>query len=449
MQPVPWRFAPPLHAVPHGTNAAAPGAGHVAPGMVVSWQLQAMAVAAAVVLRVERQRLRAKNSVTRHGTLRMEPVCNEDDEICEVLEGQRQNQLESENEVYRVSKAWTEGTWAADWGPGGPTWPSLVPDASPMRRKVPKRADTLRFDDPLTSQTIFRVVLPTVGALLGGAAIYGPSCLWLQDNLDTGNTGRGPILQLLAMDQSQFMQNFLTVNGLLFTILCGNTYTSLYNQQEILFHALFVEVSEAKSLLEQACLVCQGRPFYPKMLDSIRDYVSTDLRRLDVEPAELLANRPMDDPLEYILYATSVGVPSIIYDTIRDLRQARGQRLGAMQRKLPAIHFVLLYVLGILELMAFPLLGAGTFSMAPDEKILSIQALFFGAMCGAIVMTLQVIYELWKPFGGAYTVDTALSRMVAGLEEELRVRKALWQPNDAAPAPAAAAHLDHDVGKTP
>ncbi|CAJ1431664.1 unnamed protein product [Effrenium voratum] len=249
------------------------------------------------------------------------------------------------------------------------------------------------------------------------------------DMLDIGNTGRGPILQLLAMDQSQFMQNFLTVNGLLFTILCGNTYTSLYNQQEILFHALFVEVSEAKSLLEQACLVCQGRPFYPKMLDSIGDdYVSTDLRRLDAEPAELLANRPMDDPLEYILYATSVGVPSIIYDTIRDLRQARGMRLGAMQRKLPAIHFLLLYVLGLLELMAFPLLGAGTFSMAPDEKILSIQALFFGAMAGAIVMTLQVIYELWKPFGGAYTVDTALEKMVRGLEEELRVRKALWQP---------------------
>ncbi|CAE7640616.1 unnamed protein product, partial [Symbiodinium microadriaticum] len=107
---------------------------------------------------------------------------------------------------------------------------------------------------------------------------------------------------------------------------------------------------------------------------------------------------------------------------------ARGQRLGAMQRKLPAIHFVLLYVLGILELMAFPLLGAGTYSMSPDEKILTIQALFFGAMSGAIVMTLQVIYELWKPFGGAYTVDTALEKMVQGLEEELRVRKRLWKP---------------------
>ena len=39
------------------------------------------------------------------------------------------------------------------------------------------------------------------------------------------------------------------------------------------------------------------------------DYVATDLRRLDAEPAELLAQRPMDDPLEYILYATSVGAP--------------------------------------------------------------------------------------------------------------------------------------------
>ncbi|CAJ1388725.1 unnamed protein product [Effrenium voratum] len=355
-----------------------------------------------------------------------ESLCNVEDEYCEELEDQRNLQLEEESQVLRVSRAWSEGTWAADWGPEGPTWPSLVPDG--RRRRNVGSVDGWRFDDALTIQTILRVVLPTVGALVGGAAIYAPICFWLQDMLDIGNTGRGPILQLLAMDQSQFMQNFLTVNGLLFTILCGNTYTSLYNQQEILFHALFVEVSEAKSLLEQACLVCQGRPFYPKMLDSIGDYVSTDLRRLDAEPAELLANRPMDDPLEYILYATSVGVPSIIYDTIRDLRQARGMRLGAMQRKLPAIHFLLLYVLGLLELMAFPLLGAGTFSMAPDEKILSIQALFFGAMAGAIVMTLQVIYELWKPFGGAYTVDTALEKMVRGLEEELRVRKALWQP---------------------
>ena len=30
------------------------------------------------------------------------------------------------------------GTWNADWGPEGPTWPSLVPDSSRLRRKIPK-----------------------------------------------------------------------------------------------------------------------------------------------------------------------------------------------------------------------------------------------------------------------------------------------------------------------
>lgn len=344
------------------------------------------------------------------------------------------------DELLAVSKVWSEGVWAADWGPAGPSWPTVGPEAGGRRRAkqtLPRptlseawssldSSQPLRLD--LNTQTIFRVVIPTVLAFIGGFFVYEPFCRVLQALLDIGDTGRGPILSLLAMDQSQYMQNFLTVNGLLFTILCGNTYTSLYTQQELLFHALFKEVTEAKSLLEQSCLVCQGRPFYPKILDSIGQYVASDLRRLDVEPADLLANRPMDDPLEYILYATSVGVPSVVYDTIRDLRQARGQRLGAMQRKLPGIHFVLLYVLGFLELLAFPFLGAGTVSIASDSKILIIQAVFFGAMCGAIVMTLQVIYELWKPFGGAYTVDTALEKMVQGLEEELEMRKRLWQP---------------------
>ena len=44
----------------------------------------------------------------------------------------------------------------------------------------------------------------------------------------------------------------------------------------------------------------------------------------------------------------------------RELRQARGQRLGALQRKFPVLGLLLLYVLAALELFAFPLLGAGT-----------------------------------------------------------------------------------------
>ena len=61
------------------------------------------------------------------------------------------------------------------------------------------------------------------------------------------------------MDSSQFVQNFLTVTGLTFSILVGQTYYFMYQQQEAVFVSLFVEVTEAKSLLEQVALVCQGR----------------------------------------------------------------------------------------------------------------------------------------------------------------------------------------------
>ena len=89
------------------------------------------------------------------------------------------------------------------------------------------------------------------------------------------------------------------------------------------------QVSEAKSLLEQTTLVCQGRPFYPSALSYMKDYVKKDLRRLDIPPAQLLSSKPMDDPLEAIMYITSVGVPSIVYETVRALRQAPRSRAHA------------------------------------------------------------------------------------------------------------------------
>ena len=58
------------------------------------------------------------------------------------------------------------------------------------------------------------------------------------------------------------------------------------------------------------------------------------------------------------MWQTSVGTPGAIYDTV-DGCGARGERLGAMQRKLPPLHFALLFLLGILEVCAFPLLSAG------------------------------------------------------------------------------------------
>jgi Protein of unknown function (DUF4239) len=180
-------------------------------------------------------------------------------------------------------------------------------------------------------------------------------------------------------------------------------------------------VTEAKSLLEQVALVCQGRAMYQTCLESIALYVKNDLKQVQADPAILLSARPIDDPLESIMYMTSVGVPSTVYETVKSLREARARRLGALQRKLPSIHMMLLWILAGIELISFPLLGAGTQSIG-GYKILTVEGLLFGIMTGGIVLTLRIVGELWRPAGGAYNVDAVLSVMVSGLEQELKAR---------------------------
>lgn len=232
--------------------------------------------------------------------------------------------------------------------------------------------------------TLIRVGIPS---LLSGilAFVSFPSLsLWLCSQwTDAG------VFAVLSQDSSQFVQNFLSVASLLFSILVGQTYYFMYQQQEMVYYALFNEVTEAKSLLEQVALVCQGRTMYPKVLSAISKYVKTDLKKLSADPAILLSARPVDDPLETIMYLTSVGVPGTVYDTVRSLRQARAQRLGALQRKLPTVHMLLLWILAAIELVSFPLLGAGTQSIG-GYNILTVEGCLFGVMTASIVLTLRV-----------------------------------------------------------
>ena len=127
---------------------------------------------------------------------------------------------------------------------------------------------------------------------------------------------------------------FVGLIGLLYLILMGQVFAFLYGQQEALYYALFDEVTEAKSLLEQVALVSQGRTMYCTCLESMARYVNDDLLAgtttttpssllIDRLPSMLLSARPADDPLEAILYLTSVGMPRQIYDTVRSLRLAR------------------------------------------------------------------------------------------------------------------------------
>lgn len=198
----------------------------------------------------------------------------------------------------------------------------------------------------------------------------------------------------------------------------------MYSQQEAIYLALFEEVTMAKSLLEQVALVCQGREnLYQRILGCIDRYVSQDLIRFnDYEPAMLLSARPVDDPLEDILYLTSVGEPSVVYQTVRSLRQARAYRLGALQRKLPPIHRLLLWVLFGIVLFIFPLLGAGSQTIG-GMAILHIQAWYLSFIVFGMCLTLFMIEELQRPGeDGAYSARAVLGVMVRGLEEELDLR---------------------------
>lgn len=264
-------------------------------------------------------------------------------------------------------------------------------------------------------RTLYRVILPTVLTTIASAWLF-PVLFQLLRKIP---------LQCDASDLSQdfsfdaFVGNFLTIFGLLFSILGGSSYASLYGQNEAIYYAIFAEVSEAKALVEQVAMVCQGRPINEKVLAYIERYVSEDLRQLNRPPAVMLATRPQDDPLESILYLTSVGVPSSIYETVRSLRQLRGQRLGAIQRKLPPIQIFLLWVLGLAIVVASPMLILDLTSAGKSPMI----RLLFGFLCGSVVLTLRVIHELWTPTGGAYNVDGVLRVAVRGLEEEIRLRR--------------------------
>jgi len=236
--------------------------------------------------------------------------------------------------------------------------------------------------------TLLRVGIPSIVSGIVAFFAFPALALFLASMMNDAG-----VFAVLSQDSSQFVQNFLTVSGLLFSILIGQTYAFLYQQQEAVFYALFNEVTEAKSLLEQVALVCQGRAMYTKVLESISKYVQDDLKQLQADPAVLISSRPVDDPLESIMYMTSVGVPSSVYETVRSLRQARAARLGALQRKLPKLHMLLLWILAGIELGSFPLLGAGTQTIG-GYNILTVEGYLFGIMTFGIVMTMRVR----KPF---------------------------------------------------
>ena len=298
--------------------------------------------------------------------------------------------------------------------------PSVWEDlAKSLSGQDPEQMNFEETKDFVQTITLLRVGIPSL-FLAASAKISYPFVSIELANLINDSA----VFGVVASDASQYIQNILTTSGLMFSILVGQTYYFMYQQQEAIYLALFEEVTAAKALIEQLVLVSQGRPkLYNEILSSLQHYVHDDLTKFnDVEPAVLLSARPADDPLEQLMYLTSVGEPSLVYQSVQELRRTRAYRLGALQRKLPEIQMILLWVLAGITLFTFPLLGAGVQTIG-GSGILSIQSWYLGFLVFGMSLTMGVVNELRKPSEtGAYNAKTVLRVMVAGLEEELTLR---------------------------
>jgi putative flippase GtrA len=139
-----------------------------------------------------------------------------------------------------------------------------TPRPSPPARRPPDwEVRDLQF------RTLVRILLPSLLSSIVACVIFPPLSLSLSYLINDSAT-----FAVLSVDSSQFVQNFLTVTGLTFSILVGQTYYFMYQQQEAVYISLFREVTEAKSLLEQVSLVCRGRrDMYVVCLNAMRRYV--------------------------------------------------------------------------------------------------------------------------------------------------------------------------------
>ncbi|KAJ8598399.1 hypothetical protein CTAYLR_003012 [Chrysophaeum taylorii] len=213
--------------------------------------------------------------------------------------------------------------------------------------------------------------------------------------------------------------------GLVFSVFTNNTFQAMYEQQEAALLALFREVSCAKSLVEQLTLVLGGasEPACVAALRCVQRYASRDLRRRSDQSAaqlKLAIGDRIPDPLEELLYLSSVGAPSEhVYATVKDLRAARAARLGALERKLPPIQFVLLYALASALLAALVLQTSAAIAAGTSSTHLRFETTVFALLAVALVACLRILQDIWSPKSGAYNVDAVLVTCVMGLERQL------------------------------
>jgi hypothetical protein len=99
---------------------------------------------------------------------------------------------------------------------------SAALSSSPETTRLEKYQQEQEFLKHMQSKTLLRVFLPSLAAGALATALFPGLALFLASYMNDG------VFTILSQDSSQFVQNFLNVSSLLFSILVGQTYSTYY-----------------------------------------------------------------------------------------------------------------------------------------------------------------------------------------------------------------------------
>ncbi|KAH8046622.1 DUF4496-containing protein [Aureococcus anophagefferens] len=210
---------------------------------------------------------------------------------------------------------------------------------------------------------------------------------------------------------SMIVQQTPDVLGIIFSVFASNTFTGLYEQQELAHVAVYAEVSVARTPRAIGARARRAAERGAAALAAYGRYLA-DLR-LDVgdprrgPPRGSTSARPRrggrrsgrgpPGPAEELLYATSVGLPSPhVYATVRTCAP-RGRGASAPSSGSCRACSSACSTLGASLLSSFVITVAG---YAPGAN-LAMEKWGFAVLAFALVTCLRVLEDIWSPTSGA------------------------------------------------
>jgi len=226
------------------------------------------------------------------------------------------------------------------------------------------------------------------------------------------------LLNRLLVDDFDFSRGasdafspFITLLGLIYSILLQQIYGYLLERQRSIEEALFQEISALELLSESIDLCAQSDDALRSRRVEFRAILHEEATKLlqyglTTQPANLQTRcrgrmLRLVDTVDCAMLESNGGqsaVMGIASGALTSITQARSKRIAAIAGELPVIKTVAQRVVRAFVLLGFVLVDLG----APK-----LEALLFAVIAASFTLINILIDDLGDPFGGSWNVDPA------------------------------------------